>query len=176
MKNLQKLGVKQEKYNLYDSHSVIHLAKNPSSILEPRTLMWDIIGFEMWWVLCRCNLRRSILKRMARIWWPRYCHKKSCLYVARQRACRCPPHESDGKNVGYTPNVGYEEMALWSLVGGPNRCKSPSTFRVMNKGHFRRCTWGKDMISLLSSHHNGVKKYDILHLRRKLREKEKREN
>jgi hypothetical protein len=27
-----------------------------------------------------------------------------------------------------------------AFSGGPNRCKSPSTFRVMTKGHFGHCT------------------------------------
>jgi hypothetical protein len=57
---------------------------------------------------------------IARIWWPRYCHKRSCLYVARKWAWWCPPHDSDG-----------------------GECKSPPTFRVMTKGHFGHCTWGK---------------------------------
>jgi hypothetical protein len=51
------------------------------------------------------------------------------------------PHISQmGENVGNPPHVGYEEMALCSLLGGLNRCKNPPTFRVMTKGYFEYCT------------------------------------
>jgi hypothetical protein len=67
------------------------------STLEPRILIWGIIGFWMLWVPSWCNLRRSLSNRMVWIWWRRYCPVKSYLYVARKWTSQCPPHDS---NVG----------------------------------------------------------------------------
>ena len=43
--------------------------------------------------------------------------------------------------IGYPPHVGCEEMALWSLSDGLDRCRSPLPIRVMTQGHFGLCTW-----------------------------------
>jgi hypothetical protein len=65
-------------------------------------------------------------------------------------------------------------MALCKLLSGPYRCKSRLPIRVMTKGYFGHCTWGKgDVKPPFQPPQGGVTKIKVsLHWRRKPREKQ----
>jgi hypothetical protein len=86
---------------------------------------------------------------MTNIYW----QVRSYMYVARQRAMP-PPPKSDGKNFGYHPHVGCEEMAIiMKPFKRLNWCNSLLYIRAMTEGHLRYFTWGKGMLRLPSGDH-----------------------